>query len=291
MKRFGSVAVAGVVMVALVGCAGSEAKVEEPTKTASPQSSSSAPVDDKPVVAGGDECAVKDADDDVEVSFGEMAAASDEWAADLDRVWRHYYPLTITNISDETCMFTVGVAAHFDFNPSQYEDVFIALKPGQSYTAQAFNLEEGVEFTDDSESATPAKPVEIKFNGASKRLPSPGYYDVDIEFGQIEGSGGDALLPVTITVNGVADGQPERASSSKEDALMVNALDVQGNVVASASIDVGPVIEAGETRVVNLPLGGGNSSGKRRILHSASDFLAASSFEVVEFMPTATQRK
>ena len=287
VKRFGSVVVAGAVMVALAGCSGGETNAAETP----PQTSSSASTDVTPVEATGDECSVKDADNDVEVSFGEMAAASDEWSAEMGRQWRHYYPLTVTNISAETCMFTVGVVAHFDFNPSQYEDVFVALKPGQSYTAQAFNLEEGIDFTADAESATPTKPVEIKFNGASKRLPSPDYYDADITFGAIQGSGAETVLPVTITVNGVAEGQPERASSSKEDALMVNALDAQGNVVASTSIDVGPVIEAGETRVVNLPLGGGNSSGERRILHPASEFIAASSFEVVEFMPTATHRK
>ena len=291
VKRFGSVAVAGVVLVAMAGCSGSEAKVEDPTKSASPQSSTSAPTDGESVAAGGDQCAEKKADDDVEVSFGEMAAASDEWAAEMGRQWRHYYPLTVTNVSDETCLFIVSVAAHFDKRPSQYEDVSISLEPGQTYTAQVFELEGSVDFTDDSEAATPTKPVEIEYNGSTKRLPLPDYYDADITFGEIEGSGGETVLPVTITINGVADGQPERAASSPDDILFVNGLDAQGNVVAATSIKIEPVIESGETRVINMPLGGGTSSGTRMVLNPVSDFLKAVSFEVVEFKPTAIKRK
>ena len=108
MKQFGSVAVAGVVLVALVGCSGSSATEVEPKKTDSSASSSEAPAGNEPVEASGDDCAEKKADDDVEVSFGEMEAVSDEWATDLGMQWRHYYPTTITNVTTRSEERRVG---------------------------------------------------------------------------------------------------------------------------------------------------------------------------------------
>ena len=98
VKRFGSAVVAGAVMLALAGCSGGETNAAETP----PQTSSSASTDVAPVEAGGDDCSVREAGNDIEVSYGEMSAASDEWAADLGLQWRHYYPMTITNVSENT---------------------------------------------------------------------------------------------------------------------------------------------------------------------------------------------
>ena len=184
-----------------------------------------------------------------------------------------------------------GVVAHFEKNPNQLRDIHIPLKPGQTYSLQVFDLEDGVDFSADSESATPTTPIEIEYTVTRKRIASPGYYDADITFGAIQGSGAETVLPTTITINGVAEGEPKRAATSQEDYLIMNGLDAQGDVVASVWLTVFPVIDAGETRVVNVPLGGGNSSGVSYVMNPASDFLKAVSFEVVEFSPSATHRK
>ena len=290
MKRFGSVAVAGVVLMALVGCSGSDATEVDPPTAGSSPSASSAPADDKPVAAGGD-CSVREADDDVEVSYGEMSAASDEWSADLGHQWRHYYPMTIKNVSDNTCLFTVATDVFVDGDSKQQASVNITLKPGQTYSLQLFELESVVDFTADAEGATPVKPTEIKYTMATKRISLPDYYDADIDFGEVTGSGAEKVLPMTITINGVSEGEPKRASTSKDDYLIVNALDGKGDVVGSVWLTIDPAIAEGETRAIELPLGGGSSSGVSYVKHPTSDFDKAVSFEVAELTPSAMHRR
>ena len=245
------------------------------------------PAGNEPVEASGDDCAERAADDDVEVTFGEMEAVSDEWATDLGLQWRHYYPTTITNVTTSTCLFQVGIAAIVDGEPAGSDDISIVLGPGQSYSFEAFTLDTVVAFTADSEAAEPAEPIVPEYRRTLKFAAAPDYYDAEFTFGETQGSGATATLPLTITNKGVTDGQPDRALSSDEDYLMVNAVDAAGDVVASLRVALDPVIEEGETRTIGLPLGGGYSSQVAVNRNSTNDFLGAVAFEVVDYVPSA----
>lgn len=292
MKRIGTVAMVGVVMLGLAGCSGSGST--DPSEV-SPTSSSvkpTLPTTGETAAEGKKECDKDTAPDRLEISYGDLTAASDEWSAELGLTWRHYYPLTIKNIGDETCVFGVGTTAVFDKHPAQFYDLYVPLKPGQSYTAQMFELERGIEFTTDSESATPTVPVELNHSDGNSRRADPNYYDHEITFGEIQGSGADAILPMTIKIIGVAEGEPKRASSSNEDFITILGLDAKGDAVAAMFYKIDPVIEAGETRQIDLPVaGGGSSPGDKYNFNSLSDYKKAVSFEVVDYAPSATHRR
>lgn len=304
MKRFGSAVLAGVVMATLVACSGGPATDGPATTGAAP---TGATTDDRPLTGSdapttwaegerlpgevSDPCPRdQDVNADITTTFGELTAASDEWSAAMGVQWRHYYPMTITNVSAATCFFRVGAEALIDGEREQLEEVNVVLRPGQSYSLQVFELA-GDLLTADSPTATPVVPIEPSHVISYKRYFHMGIYDADFTFGAIEGSGATATLPLTITYRGLSEGWPKRASSSTDDNLWVNGLDAQGNVVATVAATIDPLFTDEETRVIHLPVGGGTSSGIRYNNHTEADFRSAVSFEVVDWSPSAVHRK
>lgn len=277
VKNLRPVLVAGVCALALTGCTGSNdpgptiappTTVPAPTIPApttpgdEPTTPDAAPTTNAPEVDASRWCAYGDADEgDVEVTFGKISAASDEWASSIDRTWRHYVPVTVTNRMEVPCIFDMWLDGAVEGGRTANEDLTVPLLPGESYSFQAFDLEEMVEFTADSKEAKPAAQVTPSVNLVT-RDPYLDYYDLTTEVGKVEGKGGDATLPVTLTLNGLKPGMPERTGLSKDD-LFVLGLDADGTVVTKASATIDP-FTLGETRTIDLQVGGGSSSGDVR---------------------------
>ena len=218
----------------------------------------SAPTTNSPELDTTRWCAPGDADEgDLEVKFGEISAASDEWAASIDRTWRHYVPVTMTNRMDVPCIFGVWLDGAVAGGPTANENLTVPLLPGESYSFQAFDLEEMVDFSADSKDAKPAAKITPSVNLVT-RDPYLDYYDLTTEVGKLEGKGGDATLPVTVTLNGLKPGMPERTGLSEDD-LFVLGLDADGTVVTKASATIDP-FTLRETRTIELKVGGGSSS-------------------------------
>lgn len=277
VKNLRPVLVAGVCALALTGCTGSNdpgPTIAPPTTVPAPTipapttpgdestTPDAAPTTNAPEVDASRWCAYGDADEgDVEVTFGKISAASDEWASSIDRTWRHYIPVTVTNRMEVPCIFDMWLDGAVEGGSTANEDLTVPLLPGESYSFQAFDLEEMVEFTADSKEAKPAAQVKPSVNLVT-REPYLDYYDLTTEVGKVEGKGGDATLPVTLTLNGLKPGMPQRTGLSKDD-LFVLGLDADGTVVTKASATIDP-FTLGETRTIDLQVGGGSSSGDVR---------------------------
>lgn len=224
--------------------------------------SGAAPTTNAPEIDTSRWCAPGDADEgDLEVRFGKVSAASDEWAASIDRTWRHYIPVTMTNRMDVPCVFGVWLDGAVDGGPTANEDLTVPLLPGESYTFQAFDLEEMVDFSGDSKDAKPAAEITPSVNLVT-REPYLDYYDLSTEVGELTGKGANAVLPVTLTLNGLKPGMPERTGLA-QDELHVLGLDADGTIVTKASTSI-DVLSLREERTVELPVGGGSSSGDVR---------------------------
>lgn len=268
MKSLRSVLVAGACVAALAGCGGggdpdptAAPPTTLPPATTAPASPSAEPTTFEPTIDASQWCAAGDAEEgDLEATFGKIAAASDEWADAMDRTWRHYIPVTLTNTMDVPCTFGVWLDAAAEGGATGNEDLTVPLLPGQSYTFEAFDLEEFVTFSGDSKDATTKAKITPSINLVT-RSAYLDYYDLTSEVGKIAGEGAKAVLPVSITLNGVEGGMPDRKGVSK-DMVHVLGLDSDGEVITKASARIDP-LEQGETRELELPVAGGSSGEVR----------------------------
>lgn len=270
---------AALALTVLTGCSPSE-----PAPGAPP--ASSAPAAEE--VGPGGSCVDGYAtSDDLSVTFGEISAASDEWSESLDRTWRHYYPVTITNTSSAPCSFDIELAADVAGGETLREDIYVALEPGQTYRAQAFDLESGVDFTADAADATPAAAITPSVGEIRQRRFMVDYYDAEVTVGETIGKGADAKLPAEITVNGRTPGLPDRVSSAKDDAVQLNGLDAEGMIIVIGVDAIEPIAE-GETASVEFLVAGGDASrGLRR--HTPLSVLDdVVSWEIGKFQPFFT---
>lgn len=110
-----------------------------------------------------------------------------------------------------------------------------------------------------------------------------GYYDADVTFGDIEGEGADAVLPVTVVQRGVAKGMMERLWSATQDVFFVRGLDADGNIVINAYDWIFPIDEG--THTFALPLGGGPSNDEVMNAHPTSAIDEVVSWELAAFQP------
>lgn len=200
-----------------------------------------------------------------QVTFGEAAAAQDEWAADLGRSWRHFVPVTLTNKTDKPCWFSVDVELSVDGGPKlATERVAAPLKPGQSFIAQAFDLDEYVKFSADAQDATATQKFETKVVEA-KRSPAFDYYDMTFKVGERTGSGAATLISADLDIKAITEGMPERLPSADIDYVYLLGLDANGDVITMAGNTVDEPKVPGTT-TVQFAIGGGESNGYNRNL-------------------------
>lgn len=266
----------------LAGCTGgSESPANPPAVTSSGAPSASpgatgAPETDDCHSAGG-----------AELTWGGMVAADDDWAEWFETTWRHSYAFTITSTATElTCRYKFDVAVTDqvteEFNYG--ETIQVVLGPGQSWSGEAFYLEEDFEFTADAKDATPKNPLEPEVVRTGTARVFDGYYDADVTFGEVEGEGKDAVLPVTVVQRGPADGMMERLWSATQDVFFVRGLDADGNYIVNVYDWIFPV-ETGKTETIRLPLGGGPSNGEVMNFHATSAIDKVVTWELAAFQP------
>jgi hypothetical protein len=217
--------------------------------TAGPSVSAAAPGDDVDCHSAGG----------AELVWGGMVAAKDDWAAWYGTQWRHSYAFTITST------------------------IQVVLGPGESWSGQAFYLEEDFEFSSDAENATPKNPIEPEVVRTGTARVFDGYYDADVTFGDIEGEGSSAVLPVTVVQRGVAKGMMERLWSATQDVFFVRGLDAEGNIVINSYQWIFPVDEG--THTFTLPLGGGPTNDEVMNAHPTSAIGTVVSWELAAFQP------
>ncbi len=284
MRHWKTILATGAVLAVLTGCSDGEAKVE-PTGGTSTGGGSTATSAEP---GGNAWCDEGEATDDVEVTFGDMAAASDEWAESIDREWRHYFPVTVTNSSDKPCVYSLQIDATVEGGDTANEDFSVALEPGQTYHGQVFDLEELVEFSGDAQDATPTAPVTPAVYRVGRSPLLVDYYDAQLEIEGVEGKGGDAMLKGSVTMVGTKDGVPARLASAKEDNLIVHGLDAQGDIVLTGRTTIDPVPD-GETVEIEMPIGGGDSSEWVRKQEPLSAFDSVVTWEIGLFQPVFTE--
>jgi len=216
-----------------------------------------------------------------------MVAADDDWAEWFETTWRHSYAFTITSTATElTCRYKFDVAVTDqvteEFNYG--ETIQVVLGPGQSWSGEAFYLEEDFEFTADAKDATPKNPLEPEVVRTGTARVFDGYYDAEVTFGEVEGEGKDAVLPVTVVQRGPADGMMERLWSATQDVFFVRGLDADGNYIVNVYDWIFPV-ETGKTETIRLPLGGGPSNGEVMNFHATSAIDKVVTWELAAFQP------
>ncbi len=282
MQLSRKVLTAALALIVLTGCSPSEPS--EPTHGAPPTSSGPAAEE----VGPGGSCVDGFAtSDDLSITFGEISAASDEWSESLDRTWRHYYPVTITNTSSAPCSFDIDLSAEVGGTEVLREDIYVALEPGQTYRAQAFDLESGVDFTADAADATPAAAITPSVGEIRQRRFMVDYYDAEVTVGETIGKGADAKLTAELTVNGRTAGLPDRISSAKDDSVQLNGLDAEGTIIAIATQVIDPIAE-GQTGNVEFFVAGGDASGGLRKHTPLSVLDEVVSWEIGKFQPFFT---
>lgn len=215
-----------------------------------------------------------------------MVAAKDDWAAWYGTQWRHSYAFTITSTAEDlTCRYSFDVAATDTVTEEHNygETIQVVLGPGESWSGQAFYLEEDFEFSSDAENATPKNPIEPEVVRTGTARVFDGYYDADVTFGDIEGEGSSAVLPVTVVQRGVAKGMMERLWSATQDVFFVRGLDAEGNIVINSYQWIFPVDEG--THTFTLPLGGGPTNDEVMNAHPTSAIGTVVSWELAAFQP------
>lgn len=286
LKHWHKALASGLLVSALVGCSGSSDP--DPTTsapTAAPGTGTATPSETAP--ADNPWCEQGDVTDELEVTFGEMAAASDEWSEDIDRTWRHYFPVTIKNVSDKPCVFRVKLDAAVEGGSTGNEDLTIPLQPGQSYLAQAFDLEELAEFSGDTEDATPNVAITPSVYSLT-RAPLLDYYETELEVEGVVGKGATAKLVADITMVGRNAQMPDRVASADQDTLYLVGLDANGDIIAKGTTTIDP-IEDGATATVETYAGGGDSSMAVRNQVPLSNFDDVVSWEVGMLQPIYTE--
>ena len=208
---------------------------------------------------------------EIQITFGEAAAAQDEWAADLGRSWRHYIPVKFTNMTDKPCWYSVNVELSVDGGPkAATERVSAPLKPGQSFVAQAFDLDEHVKFSADTQDATTTQKYEATV-AQIKRAPAFEYYDMTFEVGERTYSGAATLISADLDIKAITEGMPERLWSAYIDYVYLLGLDANGDIITKAGNSVDEPKVPGKT-TVQFAIGGGESNGYNRNLMPLSSY-------------------
>ncbi|QIK82715.1 hypothetical protein [Sanguibacter sp. HDW7] len=208
---------------------------------------------------------------EIQITFGDAAAAQDEWAADLGRSWRHYVPVKLTNATDKTCWYSVDVELSVDGGPkAATERVSAPLAPGQSFIAQAFDLDEHVKFSADAKDATTTQKFETKV-AQIKRGPAFDYYDMTFKVGERTGSGAATLMSADLDIKAITEGMPERLWSADIDYVYLLGLDANGDIITKAGNSVDEPKVPGKT-TVQFAIGGGESNGYNRNLMPLSTY-------------------
>lgn len=263
MRRRWQILTAGVVVAAVTACSGTQA----PTPTASDD----AATDDVTTSAGVDVTPQETAEAErpwcegisapegtFEVEFGPMSAASDEWSAQLGREWRHYIPTTVRNTGDKPCLYQVRLNLDVESGASRFEQVNVALAPGQAYHFQAYDLESAVEFDGDSADAEPTARLTPSFDTVLQHPLVP-VYDVDLDVEGVSGEGGDSVLIADLTVLDESWEFEDRPTGVDQDKLFLNGLDENGDIIARAYTVI-DAAQVGQTVRVEIPIGGGGSA-------------------------------
>lgn len=254
MKRWRVVAATGIALAVLAGCSGETDPQPTGAGTESPSQEEQAPETDST-------CDYSEAGDaHVEIGFGEIAAASDEWSEFLGLEWRHYLPITVTNLTGGPCSFSMFVDAEVDGEVAGSTELWIPLLAGQTFEGQVLELDDIVPFSADAEDATPSSPVTPVVASLRMRPMLPDYYDAQFDVQGVSGEGKDAVLTVDIEVTGTREGMPGRVPSATRDLLYVQGLDSAGTVVTSAYTRIDPIPD-GQSQTFELPVGGGWSGG------------------------------
>lgn len=208
---------------------------------------------------------------EIQITFGDAAAAQDEWAADLGRSWRHYVPVKLTNRTDKPCWYSVDVELSVDGGPkAATERVSAPLEPGQSFIAQAFDLDEHVKFSADAQDATATQKFEAKV-AQIKRGPAFDYYDMTFKVGEPTGAGAATLIGADLEIKAINEGMPERLWSADIDYVYLLGLDANGDVITIAGNSVDEPKVPGTT-TVQFAVGGGESNGYNRNLMPLSAY-------------------
>lgn len=191
----------------------------------------------------------------LEVTYGEPVAYSDLVAKDADRTWRHEFPVTVKNPSDETCFFRVRGQFEIEGEWVGKLDRWIALRPQQ--TARLGDvpvMEELVPFEPaDAKDAKPSKKLEARIRSIEGQAFTPDFYDYDVvsieprQRGDVEYEAGiwamhgSYVLDATVKLNAVdpAGKYPDVEEQLKKPGVMttiyINGLDADGVVVATWS--------------------------------------------------------
>lgn len=184
---------------------------------------------------------------------GPVAGAQDEGAAVHGTTWRHYVPLTVTNPLDVTCAIKVLVGTEGSGGAYFSGGGAAVLQPGETAELQLFDLESGVTFDGDAQDAAPSETLTSAAGRVTLRPVYEDYYDADITFGEITGEGADAVLPVTVTKNGVRDGVPAATGANRMDEFYFEGLDGSGAVVARFEIPAVAALDVGQTATYEVP--------------------------------------
>ena len=275
-----------VAMIGLAACGGPGDKDDAAAQPAAP-SASTTNGSTQPAAEGTVGKKTCNTDGAAELVWDGMVAADDDWAAWYGTTWRHSYAYTITSkTTDLFCRYSFDVdvkdTVTGDYNHGS--KIHVALGPGQSFSGQVFYLEEDFKFSGDAKDATPENPLEPSVVRSGTARVFDGYYDADVTIGEVKGEGKDAILPVTINQRGVADGMIPRLWSATQDVLFVNGLDADGNVAVSLYQWIFPV-EDGTTETIELPLGGGPSSDKRKTDQPTDALERVVAWELAAYQP------
>jgi hypothetical protein len=237
------------------------------SETPAPAGSSSAPSESASAAEGvgtdvcPDQNSITDAAEmETFATVGEVTAAQDEGAAVHGLTWRHYLPLTVTNPLDAACRINVVVSVTGSDDGYMDGGGTVVLEPGQTAELQIFDLDSEFAFDGDSEAAAPTETLAATVHQVST-APVTHHYDADVEFGEITGEGAAAVLPVTVTKNGVLDDAPEGAG---DDILFIEGLDASGSVVGRFVATPDGSLEVGGTATYDVPAtlaGNGDGNG------------------------------
>jgi len=281
-----SAAVLALAVVLLAGCSGNDEPTSTPTTPTTSQSDPSGDGTTEPAADSRCSFTTQDATDDVAVDISDtITEAKDEWATEMGIASRHYYPMTITNTSDESCLFivTLKVTAGSD---SDDDKIVVALDPGQKWLGETFSLDDLTSF----DGTTPADPVSVEVSSVTKEIATPTFFDATFEFGDLEvkdtgnltlADPNKQVLPLTITNDGENAGWPE-PGDDQHFYVVVNGLDENGDVVAATGAEVGPYTK-GKPFTTDLQAWGDGSTWRH---DPAADFTKAVKFVVASYGPS-----
>ncbi len=292
MEHWRKIVAGGLLLGVLGACSSDPDDGPVATSTTSSVPSAAAPTPSATPTVDDRWCEEREVVDELEVTFGEISAASDEWSEAMGRTWRHYIPVTLTNVSDKPCVFHVKLDAAMEGGPTGNEQFTVPLQPGQSYHAQAFDLEVFGEFAEDAETATPAAPItpSVFIALAEPWLP---YYETVLEEARVEGEGAQTELVTSISMVGRNARMPDRdikAYQGDTDTLYVVGLNAEGDVVAKVEhVEFEPIPD-GDTQTFTASLAGGSAvSAENRNQAPASVVSDVVTWEIGMLQPTLTE--